>query len=183
MVDLSSYDNSDYNPGAGKLKLILWYFVNLLFFKNAWFPFIGPKRIILRFFGAQIGKGLIIKPAVNIKYPWNLKIGQHVWIGEGVWIDNLGKVSIEDHACLSQGAMLLCGNHDYKKSSFDLIVQDIHIQEGAWVGAQAIICPGVILASHSVVTVKSVAVKSTTAYGIYQGNPAIKVKEREIESE
>ncbi|MDZ7624210.1 MAG: hypothetical protein U5J96_07185 [Ignavibacteriaceae bacterium] len=83
------------------------------------------KIFALRFFGAKVGKGVIIKPCVNIKYPWFLEIGDNVWIGEEVWIDNLGKVKIGNNVCLSQGALLLCGNHNYKKETFDLIVGDI----------------------------------------------------------
>jgi acetyltransferase-like isoleucine patch superfamily enzyme len=59
-----------------------------------------------------------IKPSVNIKYPWLLEVGDHVWIGEEVWIDNLAKVRIGSNVCISQGAMLLTGNHDFTKSTF-----------------------------------------------------------------
>ena len=57
---------------------------------------------------------------MNIKYPWFLAIGDHTWIGEKVWIDNLAEVAIGANCCVSQGAMLLCGNHNYKKSTFEL---------------------------------------------------------------
>ncbi len=136
--------------------------------------------MLLRLFGAKIGVQVVIKPKVNIKYPWLLEISDHAWIGEKVWIDNLVQVSIGSHACISQGALLLTGNHNYKKSSFDLITGQIFIEDGAWVGAMAVICPGVRVSSHSIVTVGSVLTKSSSAYGIYQGNPAIKIKERQI---
>lgn len=138
------------------------------------------KKVLLKTFGAKIGKGVLIKPKVSIKYPWFLTIGNHVWIGENVWIDNLAKVAIEDNACISQGAMLLCGNHNYKKSTFDLIVGEIKIEEGAWVGAQSTVCPGVTLHSHAILAVGSVATKDLEAHTIYQGNPAKKVRERKI---
>lgn len=76
---------------------------------------IGFKIWMLRKFGAKIGKGVFIKPLVNIKYPWNLDIGDYTWIGENVWIDNLTQVKIGSNVCISQGAMLLCRNHNYKK--------------------------------------------------------------------
>ena len=56
----------------------------------------------------------------------------------------------------------------------------IHIEEGAWVGAKAVVCPGVTMKSHSVLAVGSVASADLEAYGIYRGNPAIKIKERVI---
>ena len=61
--------------------------------KRSWFPISGFKRFLLRLFGAKIGKGVVIKPCVNIKYPWKLRIGNYVWIGENVWIDNLDTVT------------------------------------------------------------------------------------------
>lgn len=179
-VDLSTFDNRWYQPGGSPLKRLLWYYVNLLFFTNRYFPFMAPKVWLLRLFGAKVGKGLVIKPAVNIKYPWRLSMGDHVWIGEGVWIDNLADVTLGDHVCLSQGAMLLTGNHDYTSPGFDLIVKGIELAPGAWVGAQAVVCPGVRLASHAILAVGSVATKSLEAFGIYQGNPAQKVRERHI---
>ncbi|MCB0478197.1 MAG: WcaF family extracellular polysaccharide biosynthesis acetyltransferase [Crocinitomicaceae bacterium] len=178
-TDLSTFNNSWYRPG-NKVKIIIWYFMNATFLTNPFFPFSKPKIWLLKLFGAKIGKGVLIKPRVSVKYPWKLKIGNHVWIGEKVWIDNLGMVTIEDHVCISQGAMLLCGNHNYKKSTFDLIVGDIKLEKGSWVGAHAVVCPKVTIASHSILTVNSVAVKSTEPYFIYQGNPAEKLRERKI---
>ncbi|CAN5601530.1 putative colanic acid biosynthesis acetyltransferase [soil metagenome] len=177
-TDLSSYNNSWYKTGAGSVKMALWYFVNVLFFINPLNPISTLKVFLLRLFGAKIGKGVVIKPTVNIKYPWLLEIGDQVWIGEKVWIDNLALVRIGNNCCLSQGAMLLCGNHNYKRPSFDLIVKPITLEEGAWVGAFSIVCPGVTLKSHAVLTVQSVATETLDAYTLYKGNPAVKLRDR-----
>lgn len=176
-TDLSIYNNSWYNPGPA-LKRFCWYWVNIIFFKTGLFPFYGLKRFWLRIFGAKIGTGVLIKPFVNIKYPWLLEMGDHIWIGEQVWIDNLGKVKIGNNVCLSQGAFLLTGNHDFTKLSFDLIVKPITLEEGVWIGANAIVCPGVICNSHAVLAVGSVATSNLDGYSIYSGNPAVKIKDR-----
>ena len=83
-TDLSKYDNSWYSTGAGKFKMVLWYFVNILFFMNPLNPISSLKVLLLRLFGAKIGRGVVIKPSVNIKYPWLLEIGDNSWIGERV---------------------------------------------------------------------------------------------------
>jgi len=181
-TNLAKYDNSWYKPGAGSVKRLLWYYCNHFFFTNGLFPLSGLKVFLLRGFGAKVGTGVNIKPSVSIKYPWNLSIGNHVWIGEGVWIDNLVQVTIASNACLSQGAMLLTGNHNYKKSTFDLMVGEITLGEGVWIGAKATVCPGVKCAAHSILAVGSVATTNLESFGIYQGNPARKVKTRKIES-
>lgn len=179
-VDLSSYTNIWYSPQASFLKRMMWFIFNSLFFINPLFPLSAVKVILLRAFGAKVGKGVIIKPSVNIKYPWLLEIGNYVWIGERVWIDNLTWVKISDNVCLSQESMLLTGNHDYTKATFDLLVKEIVLQEGVWIGAKAVVCPGVICHSHSILAVNSVATRSLEAHWIYQGNPAEKRRERII---
>jgi putative colanic acid biosynthesis acetyltransferase WcaF len=180
-TDLSTYNNDWYNPGASALKRMLWYLVNVSLFINPLNPFSSLKVILLRLFGARVGKGVTLKPNINIKYPWLLEIGDHVWIGEGVWIDNLAPVSIGNHVCISQGALLLTGNHNYKKKTFDLMVGKITLTDGAWIGAKSVVCAGVTCGSHSVLSVGSVAVKDLKPYFIYQGNPAVPVRERTIE--
>jgi putative colanic acid biosynthesis acetyltransferase WcaF len=181
-VDNSKYNNDWYRKqiGAGKLKQVVWYFTNILFFINPMNPFSSLKKGLLRLFGAKIGKGVLIKPSVNIKYPWKLIVGDNSWIGEKVWIDNLGVVKIGSNVCLSQGSMLLTGNHNFTRSTFDLMVKEITLEDGVWIGAMALICPGVTCRSHSVLSVYSVASSDLEAYTIYQGNPAVAVKQREI---
>ena len=179
-VDLSKYDQRGYHPGAGLVKRTLWYVVNALFFHSWLCPVSGPKRWLLRVFGAQIGLGVVIKPRVNIKYPWFLAIGENSWIGEGVWIDNLTWVRIGSNVCISQDAYLLTGNHDYKDAAFGLMFAPVTVADGAWVGAKAIVCPGITIASHSVVTVGSVVQQDTDTYGIYRGNPGQKCHARKI---
>jgi putative colanic acid biosynthesis acetyltransferase WcaF len=177
-TDLSKFNNSWYKPGAGKIKQTLWYYCNSWFLNSYFLPLSRLKCSLLRLFGAKVGAGVNIKPKVNIKYPWNLTIGNNAWIGEEVWIDNLDKVSIGDNCCISQGAFLLCGNHNYKIETFDLITKPILLEEGVWIGAKCVVCPGVTSKSHSVLSVGSVATSDMEPYGIYQGNPAAFKKKR-----
>ena len=177
-TDLATFDNSWYKPGAGKIKMLLWYFVNALFFRSSIFPVSKLKCMLLRMFGARVGKGVNIKPCVNIKYPWRLKVDDYAWIGENVWIDNLDDVVIGPHCCISQGALLLCGNHNYKKPTFDLMTGGIILEEGVWIGAMTVVCPGVTCRSHSILTVGSVATGDLEGYGVYSGNPAKFIRKR-----
>jgi putative colanic acid biosynthesis acetyltransferase WcaF len=177
-TDLSTFNNSWYNPGRNFIIQGLWFCINIFFFKSSINTSSALKCGLLKLFGAKIGKKVVIKPSVNIKFPWKLAIGDFSWIGEEVWIDNLDQVNIGANVCISQGAMLLCGNHNYRKTSFDLFTGQINIDDGAWIGAKALVCPGVHCNSHSVLSAGSVATKDLEAYSVYQGNPAIKVKNR-----
>lgn len=137
-------------------------------------PFSAVLVVILRLFGARIGKDVRIKPYCNIKYPWKLRVGDHTWIGEHCWIENLATVRIGKNVCLSQGSMLLTGNHNYKKPGFDLITVPITLEDGVWIGAKAIVCPGVQVASHAVLSVGSTATKNLKAYCVYQETRQLK---------
>ena len=143
-------------------------------------PFSGLKVMLLRWFGATVGEGVVIKPSVNIKYPWRLHIGNHVWIGEKAWIDNLGDVFIADHCVLSQGAMLLSGSHDFSRCTFNVQVDKIVLEEGVWIGARAIVYMGATCKSHCILGANSIALKDMDSYAIYYGNPAVKISERFI---
>jgi putative colanic acid biosynthesis acetyltransferase WcaF len=180
-TDLSVYNNNPYHPGGSAIKRAIWYYISSVFFKSALLPINGIKIALLRLFGAQIGQGVVIKPGINIKYPWHLKVGNNTWIGERVWIDNLVLVTIGSNVCISQGAILQTGSHNYKKTTFDLITGSITLADGVWIGCGAIVNQGVTAASHSVLTSGSVANKHLEAYFIYQGNPAVKTRPRIIQ--
>ena len=179
-VRLATFDGSDFDKGAGLFKASLWYFINALLVRASWNPFMGIKVRLLRLFGAKVGKGLVIKNNVTIKSPWNLTIGDDCWLGEGCWIDNLDKVRIGNNVCISQGALLLTGNHDYTRTSMPYRNAPITIEDGAWIGAKAVVCPGVTVRRHAILTVGSVATKELAEDGIYQGNPAARTRNRKI---
>lgn len=179
-TDLSLYNNHPYHPGGNALKRFLWHYTSIFFFRSGLFPVYGLKIFLLKMFGAKMGRNISIKPHVNIKYPWNLTVGDNVWIGENVWLDSLLMITIGQNACISQGAILLTGSHNYKKSTFDLITGPVTLEEGVWIGAGAIVNQGITVASHAMLTSGSVATKNMEAYTVYQGNPAIKTNSRNI---
>jgi len=179
-TDLSTYNNAPYHPGSNAVIRFIWFYINALIFKTSILPINGLKIFLLRLFGAEIGKNVTIKHCVNIKYPWLLSIGDQTWIGENVWIDNLVYIKIGSNVCISQGAVLLTGSHNYKRSTFDLITGTITLEDGVWIGAGAILNNGIVASAHAVLTSGSVATKNLEAHAIYRGNPAIKIRERNI---
>ena len=178
-TDLSKFHVGSYTGGP-RWKILLWYVVNyFIFYSVIPFPY-AFKTWLLRLFGASVGKGLVIKTNVRIKNPWRLRIGDHCWIGESVWIDNLEDVEIGNHVCISQRALLLTGNHDYTRSNFPYRLGNIRIEDGVWIGAQSVVCAGVVCRSHSILTVNSVTSREMEADGIYSGNPAVFIRKRKL---
>lgn len=178
-VDLAKYDNSWYNHGPLSRRL-LWLIFGRIFI-NTYLPIPAKLKVsILRLFGAKFGKNIMIKPKVNIKYPWLLEVGDNTWIGEQVWIDNLDYVKIGTNVCLSQGVMLLTGNHDYKSQTFDLMIGKIILEDGVWIGAKSLVAPNVICYENSVLGAASILSKNLPSNEIWSGNPAIFLRNRII---
>lgn len=181
-MDLSRYDNSWYDPGRRITVRALWLVLGLPLVRSR-LPLPSSLRVaVLRLFGARLGDGVVIKPEVAIKYPWHLEVGDHCWIGEGAWIDNLTTVSLGASVCLSQGAYLCTGNHDWSDPAFGLRVAPIRIAEGAWVGARATLLPGTVMGQGAVAAAGSVVSGEIAAGEIYAGNPAQRVRRRELRS-
>lgn len=179
-VDLSTFSNPRFDRGASKLRESLWLVVSLLLFRLCPFSLSPVKRAVLRAFGARVGDGVVVKPQVKITFPWKLALGNHVWLGEECWLLNLDRITIGSNVCVSQRAFLCTGNHDYRRSTFDLITKPITIEDGAWVGAGSWVGPGVKVGAHAVLAAGSIATKSLEAWGIYSGNPAVFRKKRDI---
>lgn len=158
--------------GRGKFVEMLWYMVKCGFFLS---PLPWPRRLkcgLLRLFGAKVGVGVVIKPRVNIHFPWKLELGDHVWLGEEVFILNFEPVKIGSHGCVSQRAFLCAGNHDYRDPAFSYRNAPITVGRGAWIGAQTFVGPGVEIGEETVVAAGSTVTRTLPPNRIFRGNPA-----------
>lgn len=178
-VDLSKFKpENGLNRGRSRVIELCWYLTKMAFFLTA-FPWpSGIKNIILRSYGAKVGKGVIIKPRVNIHFPWKLNIGNHSWIGEEVFILNFEPIKIGDNVCISQRSFLCGGNHDYKDSAFRYRNAPIIIEDEVWVGAQTFIAPNVKIEKGTVLTAGSIVYDSQPPNLICSGNPCKPKKSR-----
>lgn len=176
-MHLSKFNNKKFDRGEPLWFQTIWFFVHNLFF-STWIPGSWWRCILLRIFGAKIGNGIVIKPRVKIKFPWRLMIGDYSWIGEDVWIDNLDKVEIGANCCISQSVYLCTGSHDWSEESFNLLTKPILIRDSAWIGAQSVIAPGVIVNEGAVLCLGSIATEDLQPWSIYKGNPAILTSKR-----
>jgi len=155
-----------------------WYLCKVCFFLSA-FPWPSSfKCRLLRWFGARIGRGVVIKPRVNIHFPWKLSVGDHSWIGEESWILNFEPVQIGAHCCISQRAFLCAGSHDYRSIRMRYRNSSITIGDGAWIAAQVFVAPGVTIGEEAVAVAGSIVVNHLPAAMVCAGNPCRPVKTR-----
>jgi putative colanic acid biosynthesis acetyltransferase WcaF len=170
-MKLDTY-KSGLDRGAPRWREALWLLVKIPFFLFP-IPLPSPLRVwILRTFGARLGEGVVIRPGVDISFPWRLSVGDHVWIGERSRFLSLGQISLGSHVCISQEAFLCTGSHDYQSPGFSLIVKPIAIADGCWIAARAFVGPGVSVGPGAVVAACAVVVKDVASGTVVAGNPA-----------
>ena len=174
---LDRFDNADFRRGRPALVEALWLLVQGLFVAT-WLPGSALRVLLLRLFGARIGAGVRLKPGLRVKFPWRLCVGDHAWLGENVWLDNLAEIRIGDHCCVSQGAHLCTGSHDWTREGFDLVTRPIRLEDQSWICARAVVGPGVRVGQGAVLALGSVATHDLAPWQVHQGVPARPVRPR-----
>jgi putative colanic acid biosynthesis acetyltransferase WcaF len=149
----------------------IWWIAQALLFHLSPQALYGWRRLLLRLFGASIGKDVMIRPSVEVTYPWKLSIGDHSWIGDRVTLYTLGNISIGENAVVSQHSYLCTGSHDYTHSTFDIYAVPIHIGDESWLAANVFVGPGVTVGDGAVVGACSVVLKDVPTGMVCIGNP------------
>lgn len=167
-----------YHPGRPFVVRAIWLVVEAFVLLNPVIHSYPLKRALLRLFGATIGEGVLIKPGLHVKYPWRLTVGDDCQLGERAWIDNMEDVVLASDVVVSQGAYLCTGNHDWTDPVMPLAPRPIVVEHGAWIGAFAKVAPGTTVGTGSVLALGAVALSDTEPWGIYAGNPAVRVGTR-----
>ncbi len=137
------------------IVIVLWIFVEYFVVTNSLQLSSRLRAAALRAFGAKIGAGVIIRPRLRVKFPWNLEIGENSWIGEGVWIHNQEKVSIGNDVCISQETFITTGSHRFR-TDMGLETKPVNIGSGAWVCSRVIVTAGSEIGDSAVIPAGSV---------------------------
>ena len=179
-VELARFSVGDYSSGRSFPIRALWFLVNAWVLQNPANPSSAIKRIVLRAFGAKIGRRVYLKPGISVKNPWMLEIGDDCWIGEGVWFDNLLPISVGANVCISQSAYLCTGNHDWSDPAMKYKLGAIRVEDGAWICTRAMVMSGATVGRNAIVGAGAVLARDAEDGWIYTGNPAQKTKKRKL---
>lgn len=163
--------------GASAAYVQLWWCVQALM-KPLPQVFYGLRRAVLRLFGAKIGRGVLIRPGVEITYPWKVSIGEHSWIGDDVTLYSLGAIAIGPHTVVSQKSYLCAADHDPYDAGFTIRERPIRIGAQVWLASDVWVGPGVSIADGSVVGARSSVFNDLPAGMICVGSPCRPVKPR-----
>lgn len=167
--------------GASGWYVQLWWLVQSTLFGLSPQFLYGWRRFLLRLFGANIGKGVLIRPSVRVTYPWKVSIGDWAWIGDDVILYSLGEIYIGENAVVSQRSYICTGGHDYIKPSFDIFANQIVIESEAWVATDVFVAPGVRIGRGAVIGARSTVFKDMPPMMICYGNPARAMQPRIVD--
>jgi putative colanic acid biosynthesis acetyltransferase WcaF len=162
---------------------LIWNIAYLLLFRFSPRPLHFWRALLLRTFGAKVGKGVHVYPGVKIWAPWNLDIGDESGIAGGVNLYNQGRITIGYRVVISQGSHLVAGTHDYTKQGFPLITKPIEIGDHVWIAAESFIHPGVTIGRGCVVGARSVVNKDLPEWMVCSGHPCVPLKKRSFEQD
>ncbi len=163
-----------------RVARLLWSIVWLLFYRPSPKSFHGWRRLLLKAFGAKIGKGAHPYPSAKIWAPWNVEMGDHSCLSHEVDCYSVDKIKIGSHATVSQYSYLCTASHDITDPHMKLVTGPISIGDGAWITADVFIGPGVTIGEGAVVGVRSAVFKDVAPWTVVIGNPAKFIKHREL---
>jgi len=161
----------------------LWWLVQACLFSTSPQFMYSWRRFLLRAFGANIGRGVIVRPSVRVTYPWKLSIDDYAWVGDQVELYTLGEITIGAHAVVSQRSYLCTGSHDPASRSFRIFAKPIVVEEGAWLATDVFVAPGVTIGRNALIGARSSVFSDAKAGFVHVGSPAKPVRERVFEEE
>jgi len=170
-IDLRKYDQSWFDRGRPGWYIFLWWLVQAIAFPLTPQPLHIVRRVLLRLFGAKIGKGVSIRPTARFTYPWKVSIGDYSWVGDDVVFYSLDHIFIGEHCVISQKTYLCTGSHDFQDQSFGLKTASITIGNGTWVAADCFVGLGVEIGANAVIGARSSVFTNIPAQQVCWGNP------------
>jgi putative colanic acid biosynthesis acetyltransferase WcaF len=140
----------------------------------AWTPpaFHPWRRLLLRLFGATLHPTAKIYASARVWQPSNLEMGEHACLGPKATCYSMAKITLGDHAVVSQGAHLCAGTHDIDDEHFQLVAKPITLEAKSWIAAEAFVGPGVTIGEGAVLGARAVAFRDIEPWTVHIGNPA-----------
>ena len=171
------------SPETRRRRMWWGLFWSLLFRPTPYFMLKKWRVWLLNRFGMKGSKWNSIYPTVRIWAPWNVSAGHAVAIDGDVNLYSVDKITIGTKVAISREAFICTASHDITKPNRPLITAPVTICDGVWIGARAIILPGVTIGVGAVVAAGAVVTKNVEPWAVVGGNPARFIKWRELKND
>ena len=159
---------------------MVWRGIKLLantIISSALFP-VRLRLPALRLIGVRAGRGEI-RARVTIAGP-DLVLGTGVFVNTGTSLHNQAGIVLEDNVALAHEVMLVTRGHQIGpagRRQGKLISAPITVGAGTWIGARAVVLPGVTIGSGCVIAAGALVTRDCEPNGLYRGVPAVRVRE------
>jgi acetyltransferase-like isoleucine patch superfamily enzyme/glycosyltransferase involved in cell wall biosynthesis len=163
-----------------KIERVVWGMVQGTVFQFSPHNAYAWRSMLLRMFGARIGKNVRIRRSVHVEIPWNLAIGDHSIVGDHAILYCLGKVTLGSFVTISQYAHLCAGTHETHSREMALLRPPIAVGDDVWIAADAFVGPGVTIGDRTILGARASAFTDLPPDVVAVGNPAKPIKPREF---
>ncbi len=157
----------------------LWGVVWLLLFRPSPRLAFGWRNMLLRCFGARVGRHVRVYSSVRFFLPANAILNDRSTIGPDVDVYCVAPIDVGADVVVSQYTHLCAATHDYRAPGFPLVACPIRLETGCWVCAGAFVGPGVTVGQRAIVGARAVVTRDVAAGQIVAGNPARLIRMRE----
>jgi len=128
----------------------------------------------------SFGDSSFIQPPFRCDYGSYIEIGERVFVNFDCTVLDCGPVTIGDGVQIASGVQILAADHprepDARASGLEF-GRPVVIEDNVWIGAGAIVCPGVRIGRDSIVGAGSVVIRDIPAGVMAAGNPCRVVRE------
>ena len=108
----------------------------------------------------------------------NISIGDHVVINRRCYLDGRIGIEINNNVSISPEVYIISLDHDPDSPRFATRGSKVIVEDYVWIGARAIIMPGVTLGEGAVVGAGAVVTRDINPYRIAVGTPAREIRDR-----
>jgi maltose O-acetyltransferase len=140
------------------------------------------RLLCYRLAGIKIGKGSRIHMWANFFQPKNIEIGEDTIIGDHCFLDGRARLKIGSHTDIASQVLIYNMEHNINDPEFKAIKEPVEIGDYVFVGARAIILPGVKIGRGAVVAAGAVVTKDVPSGKIVGGVPAREIGERRLKN-
>ncbi len=168
---------------TNKFARALWGLVWLLLFRPSPILLHAWRRLLLRCFGARIGKRALPYPSARIWAPWNLTMDDDSCISHHVDCYCVDKVYLGQRVTVSQYSFLCTASHNFRKRGMPLVTAPIHIGADAWVTADVFVGPGVRIGEGAVIGARSTVLRTVPPWTVVAGNPVQEIGPRVMQAD
>ena len=134
--------------------------------------FAGIAQVVKELFGKS--ENAWVNPPFYCDYGTHIEAGKNLFVNYNCTIIDVAKVTIGDNCQLAPNVAIYTAGHPVypvtRNSGYEY-GKAVTIGDNVWIGGNSVICPGVTIASNTVIGAGSVVTRDIPAWSVAAGNP------------